>query len=274
MQTPMYQTCPKCGHRRQPSDPGPLNRCPACGLYFDKWLKRRFGNPLKALRHRRQSTDPQQAPPPGLLNRARARLARLEPLVLPPVGKFNPVAWYARATLWLVLLVWGGWFMLTDHRVLIDQLPPINYSIMHAIDLVFHEAGHVIFRILGDFMYVLGGSLMQLLVPAVAAGSLLLRQHDPFGASVALWWLAQSTQDLAPYIYDARRQGMRLLGGGTGVDRPGSHDWNNLLGRMGLLESDHTLAWLVNASGVLMMLTALLWGAVLLYRQWQQRRSD
>lgn len=270
----MYQTCPKCGHQRQANDPGPENRCPACGLYFDKWLKRRFGNPLRGLKQRRQArgaagqASSQQT---GRLSRLRADLG---PLLLPPVQRVNRFALFARAALWLVLVVWGGWFMLTDHRVLIDQLPPINYSIMHGIDLVFHEAGHVIFQLFGNFMAVLGGTLMQLLVPAVAMGSLLFRQRDPFGASVALWWLGQSTQDVAPYIYDARRQEMLLLGGGTGADRPGSHDWNNLLGRTGLLESDHSLAWLVNATGVLLMLAALLWGSLLLRRQWQQLRRN
>ena len=267
MPTPMYQTCPKCGHKRQPNAPGPSNRCPACGLYFDQWLKRRFGDPLKAWRHRRSVAKPGQS------SRVSRLTTRIAPLLPPPVTRVNRLALLARAALWLVLLVWGGWFMLTDHRVLIAP-PPINSSLMHAIDLVFHEAGHVIFRLLGNFMMVLGGSLMQLLVPAVATASLLFRQHDPFGASVALWWLAQSTQDLAPYIYDARRQGMQLLGGGTGIDRPGAHDWNNLLSRMDLLNADHALAWRVNATGVLMMLAALLWGALSLRQQWQQSRQS
>jgi hypothetical protein len=267
MNAPSYKTCPKCGHHRQQQDIGPLNRCPACGLYFDKWLKRRFANPLNAIQRRRRSTHPastRQPDQPGAI-------ARLKPLLLPPIQPASRPVWFARATLWLTLLIWGGWFMLADHRELIDQLPPINYSILHGVDLIFHEAGHVIFAALGNFMAVLGGSLMQLLVPAVACGSLLFRQRDPFGASVALWWLAQSIQDLAPYIYDARRQQMLLLGGGTGADRPGSHDWNNLLGRMGILHWDHALAWLVNASGTLLMLAALLWGALLLRRQWQAR---
>jgi len=202
-------------------------------------------------------------------------MTRLQPLLLPPIETANPLILFARAALWLALLVWGGWFILTDHRLLVGGLPPINYSIMHSIDLVFHEAGHAIFRILGSFLGILGGSLMQLLVPGVALYALLIRQRDPFGASVAMWWLAQSIQDLAPYIYDARRQGMQLLGGGTGRDRPGAHDWNNLLNRMGLLEADHSLAWMVNALGVVIMAAALLWGALLLrneLRVWRQTR--
>jgi len=263
--SPMYKTCPKCGHQRGPNDPGPLTRCPACGLYFDKWLKRRFE------RHPRSRVDRDSR-----LHRSHTRswLTALRPLLLPETTTVNGVALLVRAILWLVLLLWGATFIHADHRVLINGLPPINYSIMHSIDLVFHEAGHVIFRLLGNFMGVLGGSLMQILVPAVALYALLVRERDPFGASVALWWLAQSTLDLAPYIHDARRQAMLLLGGGTGADRPGAHDWNNLLGRMGLLDADHTLAWLVRSAGTLMMIAAIVWGGLILreqYRAWKGR---
>ena len=36
---------------------------------------------------------------------------------------------------------------------------------IHGIDLIFHEAGHVIFGFFGQFLAVLGGSLMQVLIP-------------------------------------------------------------------------------------------------------------
>ena len=73
-------------------------------------------------------------------------------------------------------------------------------SFIHSVNLVFHEAGHVLFRPFGDFMTVLGGSLLQLLVPLVVAAALLLKNRDPFGASIGVWWLGQSFKDLAPYI--------------------------------------------------------------------------
>ena len=57
---------------------------------------------------------------------------------------------------------------------------------------------------LGRFMSVLGGSLMQLLIPAVCAGTLLLQTRDPFGAACCLWWIGENLLDLAPYIADAR----------------------------------------------------------------------
>src|SRR3989449_9967209 len=48
-------------------------------------------------------------------------------------------------------------------------------NFLHLIDLVFHEAGHVIFGFFGQFIGVLGGSLNQVLVPAACTGVFLAR---------------------------------------------------------------------------------------------------
>jgi uncharacterized membrane protein len=43
-------------------------------------------------------------------------------------------------------------------------------NFLHLIDLVFHEAGHVIFGLFGRFIAVIGGSLNQVLVPVICTG--------------------------------------------------------------------------------------------------------
>ena len=87
---------------------------------------------------------------------------------------------------------------------------------MHLPDLIFHEAGHILFSPLGRFMTVLGGSLTQLLVPLVCAGAFLWQTRDAFGAAIAVWWAGQNLIDLAPYINDARDLQLVLLGGQDG----------------------------------------------------------
>ena len=151
-------------------------------------------------------------------------------------------AWLGRLALLGVLAFWTWQFAHMDHRLLIDGIPEINGSLWHLVNLVFHEAGHLLFRPFGDFMSVLGGSLLQLLVPLAFLLSFLLRQRDPFAAAAGLWWLGQSLMDLAPYIHDAQAQRMLLLGGVSGGDVPGYHDWNNVLGRLGSLEAAPGLA--------------------------------
>jgi hypothetical protein len=122
-------------------------------------------------------------------------------------------------------------------------------------------------------MMVLGGTLGQLLMPAIAGGVLLWRQRDAFGASIALWWLGQSVMDVAPYINDARSLELMLLGGGTGRDRPGMHDWENILLDLNLIEHDHALALAADRLGEALLLAALAWGGAVLYRQYQALRS-
>ena len=132
-------------------------------------------------------------------------------------------------------------------------------SFLHLPDLVFHEAGHVIFSPLGQFMTVLGGSLMQFLVPVILAGA-FVRQRQPFSAAVCGWWAGQNLVDLAPYIADARALRLVLLGGRTGAEVEG-HDWEFILTQIGALHLDRTLGLWTHYAGVLLMAASLVVGA-------------
>lgn len=138
-------------------------------------------------------------------------------------------------------------------------------SVLHLINLPFHEAGHLIFMPFGRFMMFFGGSLGQVVMPMVCLGTFLVKTRDPFGASVALWWTGQNFMDIAPYINDARAMDLILLGGVTGKETDG-HDWNNILTMLGLLEWDHGLAQLAYNFGIVLMLVSFAWGSWLLLR--------
>lgn len=184
---------------------------------------------------------------------------------VPPA--INPLTFYGRAALYVVFLIWGLYFISMDHTKVVGGYPPINQSFMHSVNLVFHEAGHVIFSPFGRFMMVLGGTVGQWLIPFIVMCAFLLKTRDPFAASVGLWWLGQSFMDAAPYINDARAEQLVLLGGVTGRDVPGYHDWNTILRDLGWLQYDHTIAGIVNAIGVILMLMSVAWGAYVLYVQ-------
>lgn len=247
----MYRTCPKCGHTRDTGDDAPSDRCPACGLLYRKWLKNRF----------RRRDDDSGTPPAA----SRPRGAWVESLLAPPED--GRLAWAGRSALWLLLAWLGLQMAVTGYEDVVTQNASTAYWFMHRVDLVFHEAGHVVFRLFGEFMTVLGGSLLQLIMPLVVAGTFLVKHGNNFGATVGLWWTGQSLSDLAPYIADARELRLQLLGGGTGADRPGWHDWENILGRLDLLDQAKMLGGLADALGILLMALALLWAGVLLWRQ-------
>jgi hypothetical protein len=103
------------------------------------------------------------------------------------------------------------------------------------------------------------------MMPSICMGVLLIKPRDPFGASVALWWVGENFLDIAPYINDARAGQLPLLGGNFGHSAPyGFHDWEYLLTEAGLLNYDHILAKTVFVSGVVIMVLSLLWSGLLL----------
>jgi len=171
-----------------------------------------------------------------------------------------------RIGLFVIFLVWSLRFISQPMG------EEVADSIMHLINLPFHESGHVIFSPFGQFMTSLGGSLAQVLVPAICAIALLVQTRDPFGASVCVWWLGESFLDLAPYINDARALRLVLLGGRTGAEVEG-HDWEAVLGTLGWLHHDHTLARGAHGLGTALMIGALAWGALVLMRQAQHLRT-
>lgn len=137
-------------------------------------------------------------------------------------------------------------------------------SILHLPNLIFHEAGHVLFAPFGRFMTVLGGSLFQFALPLGIAIA-FLKQDDPFGAAVCTWWAGENLLDVAPYIADARALQLVLLGGKTGAEVQG-HDWEYLLATLGWMRFDRTLGLWTHRVGLLMMFGALMWAAVYLVR--------
>ena len=168
-------------------------------------------------------------------------------IILPAVAS-------AGRALLLALLGWWTW-RFVSHPL---DWEVMNASFLHLVNLPFHEAGHYIFLPLGEFMTILGGSLLQVIVPIVCAVA-FARRDDWFGTAVGGWWAGESLVDLAPYIADARALQMPLLGGATGAEVEG-HDWEAILTRLGWLHLDHTLGMTVHVAGSVVMIAALVFG--------------
>ena len=123
-------------------------------------------------------------------------------------------------------------------------------GIVHMVDLVFHEAGHVIFRLFGVFMGMLGGSLNQVLVPALCTGYFLWHGQAA-AAAVTLFWVGETLVDVAVYVADGRDMKLPLLAEGL------THDWNWLLSELSLRDQAEPIGRVVFALGGLVMLAAL-----------------
>jgi hypothetical protein len=189
-------------------------------------------------------------------------LVHMREVLLPQRFEVNPVSFSGRVLVLVLLAFWTWKFV---------PVPVVSNtagsSWLHGVNLVFHEAGHILFSPFGRVLTVSGGSLMQLLVPAVCCLVLLLRTRDAFAGAVGFWWLGESLLDLAPYVADAGVQRLMLLGGVTGRDMPGYHDWNVLLTHWGLVPQAEAVGAGVHFAGALVCLSALGWAATALYRE-------
>src|SRR5713226_4543123 len=107
-----------------------------------------------------------------------------------------------RAGRFLLLVLLAYWTVLFLVRPMRQDV--IGASFLHLISLPFHEAGHIIFSPLGDFMTTLGGSLAQVLVPVVCLVAFLMpASRNLFGAGVMCWWAGENFLDVAMYANDA-----------------------------------------------------------------------
>jgi hypothetical protein len=127
-----------------------------------------------------------------------------------------------------------------------------EYGLLDNIDLVIHEAGHVFFSLFGKFIYTLGGTLMQLIIPTIIAG-FFFRNDYRTGVQFALLWLGQNFINISVYAADARAQKLPLLGGNKVY-----HDWHYLLSEIGLLQLDQEVGYFFFGIAIIIFITAIL----------------
>ena len=130
----------------------------------------------------------------------------------------------------------------------------------HLINLPIHEAGHLFFRLLGEFMGIAGGSLFQIIVPVVFFGYFVY-YRNPFSASIVLFWVGNNFLDVYVYANDAQVMQLPLLSGLTGAEG-GFHDWNYLLTETGLLDKTKLIAKILRFIGTVITVAAAIGGFV------------
>ena len=252
---PSYSCCPKCGHTPLPADQAMPAACPACGVILAK-----VGQPG---RHSIPIPDITLAvghnPAPHAPAHWLALLTHIPPQV-------DALRFWGRVCLLAGFALWGVVLIRLDYRT-----GDMMESFIHRPLLVFHEAGHFIFMPLGEWMTVLGGTLGQLIMPAILSGALLIRNRDPFGAAIGLWFFGVSLMDVAPYMFDALHPQLMLLSGATG--EAGGHDWIYLFSSLGWLPKAPLIGGLTHKLGALVVLISVAWAAWLLWRQYPRLRD-
>lgn len=165
---------------------------------------------------------------------------------------WEPAGWGALAAsgLFLLFVAFGrtadGWTPMLD-----------------GVNLLFHEAGHPLFGLLGsETLAALGGTLMQVLIPAALTVGFGFKRQ-PLGTALCGQWMGENLLYVARYMADARAQELPLVGGGE-------HDWGTLFGQWGLLEKDQLIAGRVAFLGWALLVGWALW---LGWRVWCARQA-
>jgi hypothetical protein len=127
-----------------------------------------------------------------------------------------------------------------------------TYSFIDNADLVIHEAGHIFFVFFGRFIYVLGGTLMQIILPSFITWYFIKTRYRT-GVQFSLLWLGQNFINISVYAADAQKKALPLLGGNKV-----HHDWNYLLNALNILEYDQYAGYFFFGISIIIFLIAIL----------------
>jgi hypothetical protein len=129
---------------------------------------------------------------------------------------------------------------------------PYQWHLIDGVNLVIHEAGHLVFSPFGEFMMIAGGSLFQVIMPALFVGYFLYHRKY-YSAALVLFWVGESILNVSVYAGDSVALQLPLLGGQDSV-----HDWNYLLSSLNLLSATATIAAVIRLLGTILIALAAL----------------
>ena len=215
-------------------------------------------NPFRARRQSKSSPDAASPPRPDVRSGGWITAARVG-IEARVVGR----KWWMRAPVLLVFL-----WMLRGYAA-----DPMYSSIFDGVNLGFHEAGHAAFMWFGNRMLTTaGGTIFQLGIPVVAGLYLLIKQGDPFGTAVCIFWLGTALVGAGVYAADARAQALPLVSPFGPVD-VFSHDWTVMLMKYGKLSQDERIGAFLRNSGLTAMAASIASGAWLLWLMATAKKS-
>jgi hypothetical protein len=138
-------------------------------------------------------------------------------------------------------------------------------TLLDNVHLITHEAGHLLFGWLGETLGLWGGTILQLLVPALLACAFIARHELP-GAVFSILAFFHSLTGVATYMIDALRQELPLVTVGAAADEA-QHDWVRIFSQLGVLSRAVQVGTTVRVIAWCGMLATLLW----FYRNWKQQ---
>ena len=137
---------------------------------------------------------------------------------------------------------------------------PAAWHFIDNANLIFHEAGHSIFFLLGDFIRIAAGSGLQIAIPLCIAIYFFV-SNQRFSGALCLLWVGQNIINVSVYAGDAIRMDLPLLGGESVI-----HDWNYLLESMGILRYASTVGSFLEGLGMFVILAGILFSFYIVWK--------
>lgn len=141
-----------------------------------------------------------------------------------------------------------------------------GFLLIDNVNLIVHEAGHLLFSWLGNTMSLWGGTILQWMVPLLLAMYFFVNRNA-VAYAFCLFFFFENWLYTATYMADARAQVLPLLV--VGDPEQGGHDWFRIFYSVGLLNYDTRIGGIVRAAGWLGMISVVAW---LTYRFAQYRK--
>lgn len=126
-----------------------------------------------------------------------------------------------------------GW--LTSYVLLLFYLARHfgELTLLDNVHLPIHEGGHLLFSYFGETLHLWGGTILQLLVPALLAAYFAAQRQIP-GTTFCLFAFFHSLAGVATYMSDAIARALPLVTVGAVADES-DHDWYNIFTQLGIL---------------------------------------
>lgn len=138
----------------------------------------------------------------------------------------------------------------------------MQWHFIDNVNLIIHEAGHVVFMLFGNTLYIAGGSLFQIIVPLIFF-LYFLHKRAYYSTTTMAYWTGLSTINVSVYAADALKMQLPLLTGDTD-----GHDWNQLLFQSGLLHYTNLISNIILGLGI----ACILAGFVLALLTWLKEK--
>ena len=135
-----------------------------------------------------------------------------------------------------------------------------HFLIPDFANLMIHEAGHPLFSPFGYTIMLLGGTLLELLVPLLCA-IFFFWKREVTAVAFCSFWFFENFLYIGTYMSDARTSALPLVGSDES-------DWTLLFGQWRLLLQDQMIGGTTRILGWLGMLLTMSWLAWRLRQNW------